>query len=189
MPSALVQQTADFQYHPTLYMALETVCKTISPDSYLEVGSREGTSLRTVVESSPRLGNVVVCDTWEQGHGGSGRGTHFHIASLLDDLGYKGKRTFLSGDSLMLLPTLHDSFDLVLIDGNHTDRYAEADARQGWRLLRPGGILLFDDITHPAHTLQPVYERLFEEFGAQQFSGIAGDVGVMRKYQMTRTAR
>jgi predicted O-methyltransferase YrrM len=48
-----------------------------------------------------------------------------------------------SGDILSDLPS--SSFDVVYIDGSHAAADVMLDAMQGWRLLKAGGILLFDD--------------------------------------------
>lgn len=186
MPS--LRDYTEFQEHPTLYITLQDICAQLNPESYLEVGTREGCSLQTVVQYSPRLSKIVCCDTWESENYGSGRGSHSHISVLLDQLGYTGIRSFLDGDSTVLLPWLNEQFDLILIDGNHTDTYAERDAREGWRLLKPSGVLIMDDIRNPAFTLRPVFDRLLREFKAADIS-LANDVGMMQKLPMAMSAR
>jgi predicted O-methyltransferase YrrM len=37
------------------------------------------------------------------------------------------------------------AFNLILVDGDHTQEGAEADLRDCFRLLEPGGALIFDD--------------------------------------------
>jgi predicted O-methyltransferase YrrM len=54
--------------------------------------------------------------------------------------------TTLVGPSLELLPTLQPgSVDIAYIDGSHTADDVLADAILVWRLLRDGGVLVFDD--------------------------------------------
>lgn len=54
--------------------------------------------------------------------------------------------TTLVGPSLELLPTLEpNSVDIAYVDGSHTADDVLADAILVWRLLRDGGVLVFDD--------------------------------------------
>jgi tetratricopeptide (TPR) repeat protein len=60
----------------------------------------------------------------------------------------------LCGDSHELLATLDPNFyDLIYIDGCHLAPHVQQDAILSWRLLKPGGLLIFDDYdwTDPAH--------------------------------------
>ena len=128
---------------------------------YLEVGCREGDSLRQIVANSPVLQRIVVCDMWGPMYGGTGRGGHSHIDTMLTGLGYTGQRLFLDGDSKELVPTLREQFDLVLVDGDHSPAGALADLTNCWPLIESGGQLVFHDIRHPAH---PGLLTLFHAF-------------------------
>ena len=118
---------------------------------YLEVGCREGDSLRQIVANSAVLERIVVCDMWGPMYGGTGRGGHDHIDWMLNGLLYAGSRLFLDGDSKKLVPTLRGQFDLVLVDGDHSPAGALADLTNCWPLVESGGQLVFHDIRHPAH--------------------------------------
>ncbi|MGJ5814449.1 class I SAM-dependent methyltransferase [Paludibaculum fermentans] len=52
---------------------------------------------------------------------------------------HKGK----SQDVLFTFP--EDHFDFIYVDGSHRPEDVLVDAVQSWRVLRPGGILVFDD--------------------------------------------
>lgn len=136
---------SDASLHATLRFLADDV------RDYLEIGCRDGDSLREVVLHAPALKRVVVCDLWGSDFGGTGRGSHEHIDKLLDDLGYTGERVFLDGDSRETVPTIRGTFDLVLVDGDHSDEGARADLTNAWPLVAPGGTLLFHDIFHPSH--------------------------------------
>ncbi|MBD3880413.1 tetratricopeptide repeat protein [Phormidium tenue FACHB-886] len=60
----------------------------------------------------------------------------------------------LTGDSHSILATLTaDSYDLIYIDGCHLAAHVQQDAALSWRLLKLGGLLIFDDYawTDPNH--------------------------------------
>lgn len=58
----------------------------------------------------------------------------------------KGRLTKLKGRSHDLLPTLEpESFDVIYVDGGHGAATVLLDAMLSWKLLRPDGILIFDD--------------------------------------------
>ena len=128
---------------------------------YLEVGCREGDSLRQIVANSALIARVVVCDMWGPMYGGTGRGGHDHIDAMLNGFAYTGDRLFLDGDSKELVPTLREQFDLVLVDGDHSPAGALADLTNCWPLVEPGGQLVFHDVCHPAH---PGLRTLFHVF-------------------------
>jgi len=92
---------------------------------------------------------------WGNDYGGSGRGNHQHIDQLLDDFNFDGLRAFLDGNSRDTIPALMperaDAFDLVLVDGDHSYEGGMADLVNVWPLVKPGGAVVFHDITHPAH--------------------------------------
>lgn len=134
-----------------LHCFLEVLCKWSPPRSYLEVGVREGCSLRRVLRSSlPSLRRVVLCDNWGYSFGGTGRGSHSHVAQIMRKYS-EVDVLFLDGDSKDLVPKLNEGFELAVVDGDHSYDGAWQDLMNAWHLLEPGGIIVFDDIAHPAH--------------------------------------
>ena len=150
----------------SLYEYLREHCRRHSVRHYLEIGTREGDSLRVVFEeASDKLHSVWVADLWTADYGGSGRGNHQHIDQLLDDFNFEGRRVFLDGNSRDTIPALMPEkaewFDLVLVDGDHSYEGGQADLENVWPLVRWGGAIVFHDITHPAH---PYLLACFDEF-------------------------
>lgn len=119
--------------------------------SYLEIGTREGNSLAVVLENAPLLDVVYCADTWGGDYGGSNRGSHAHIDTLLAAHLYTGLVRYLDGDSKETLRTVDRTFDLILVDGDHSYSGGMADLLNSWALLKPGGTIVFHDVTHPAH--------------------------------------
>lgn len=155
----------------SLYTWLAEHCRTHVVRSYLEIGTRDGGSLEVVLANARQLSDVICCDTWGSEYGGSGRGGHAHIHVLMDTHGYDGRRTFLDGDSKVTVPNLQPwlagTFDLILVDGDHSYAGGMADLVNVWPLVRPGGAVLFHDIRHPAH---PDLAACFAEFVAGRTS-------------------
>ena len=140
----------------SLYKYLQDHCRKHVVRNYLEIGTREGGSLQVVLnEAKETLESVWVADLWTTEYGGTGRGNHSHIDLLLDSLGFDGKRVFLDGNSQHTIPALMpekaESFDLILVDGDHSHEGGRADLENTWPLIRVGGAVVFHDITHPAH--------------------------------------
>lgn len=150
----------------SLYDYLREYVRSHDVRQYLEIGTRDGGSLRVVLEEgTATLQSVWVADLWGTDYGGSGRGDHRHIDQLLDDFNYAGRRVFLDGNSRDTIPALMpqkaEFFDLVLVDGDHSYEGGKADLENVWPLVKPGGVIVFHDITHPLH---PYLMRCFDEF-------------------------
>lgn len=149
--------------HPddSLRQFLARHTEEFQPRRYLEIGTREGDSLRIVVERSVAIELVVCADTWGGEWGGTGRGGHGHIDALLAAMLYTGEARYLDGDSKQTIPTVQGEFDLILVDGDHSEEGGRADLENVWRLCAPGGCIVFHDITHPAH---PYLEGVFDQW-------------------------
>jgi predicted O-methyltransferase YrrM len=131
---------------------------------YLEIGVCEGGSLVACVQAV-KPGSITLCDTWGSLFGGTGRGpekAHSYIALLLKTYEHSGEVKFIDGDSSVTIPKLEpDSYDLVLVDGDHSEEASMKDLVNAYRILKPGGYLLFDDIDHRQH---PYLRRIFTSF-------------------------
>ena len=129
---------------------------------YMEIGVRDGDSLRCVIENATALEVVYMCDTWGSEYGGTGRGDHSHIDRMLDGLAFFGGRVYLTGDSKETLPNLsHAWADLILVDGDHSEAGAQADLENCQRFLSQGGRIVFHDTNHQAH---PGLRQVFLNF-------------------------
>ena len=108
----------------------------------LEIGSFEGRSAawfleHVLTDASSEL--VCVDIFWRPGL----EARFDHNIGLADPHGRVRK---LKGDSADVLATLEPaSFDAIYVDGGHHAATVLLDALMAWRLLKPGGILIFDD--------------------------------------------
>ncbi len=128
---------------------------------YLEIGVRDGDSLVSFLRAQTDVEKIVLCDTWGKEYGGSGRGGPRHVEKLLSTFGVRSKTEIYSMKSQEAIPQLKEEFDLITVDGDHSEEGARTDLENCWQVLAPGGILLLDDIMHPAHMY---LECLLKEF-------------------------
>ena len=135
---------------------LARLTRTMPVESFLEVGVRDGATLWAVVEAGYEHLKMVACaDNWLDAHGGTNRGTHDHIDRLLKAVLYyyrEGQVIWLDGDSAAQLPELSRTsarrFDLVHIDGDHSEGHALVDLRNGWNLTGEGGVIVCHDTNY-----------------------------------------
>lgn len=116
---------------------------------YLEVGCRRGHSLAAVaLAAGERLERALAVDLWIENYGDETNDGPDAVMANLAALGVNTWRIGLTtGDSHELLPRMRQKFNLILVDGDHTPEGAAADLRDCFRLLEPGGVLVFDDAT------------------------------------------
>ncbi len=76
----------------------------------------------------------------------------------------------LKGTSESILPNLGEcTFDIIYVDGSHDAANVLMDAVSGWVLLKPGGIMIFDDYEWepdklPEHRPQPAIDLFLKVF-------------------------
>ena len=125
---------------------------------FLEIGSFEGRSTVWIVENMMSPGDQISCvDTWEGGeeHGAEDMGAvekrfdHNSNVALADwDVEitkYKGTAVQNLAHWLVEDPENHPTFDFIYIDGSHIAKDVLTDAVMAWPLLKPKGLMVFDD--------------------------------------------
>lgn len=148
---------------------LYAAAKTLQPQNYLEIGVRRGRSVCTVARGCPTV-NVVACDMWQQNYAGMENPGPEFVRAELQKNGFSGSVTFVDGDSHTVLPRFfaehpEQTFDLITVDGDHSEAGAYADLSTVVPRLALGGILVFDDIAHPDHRyLMQVWRKILEQY-------------------------
>ena len=121
-----------------------SLMKKHRPTTVMEIGTFRGISAAAIsgfLEDSER-GTLTSIDINPQ----------THAMWLLRELGFSHRVRFICGDSRTILPALvnmNERFDLVLIDGNHSYDHAKSDYQHSKTLLKPGGIILYDNAGIP----------------------------------------
>jgi hypothetical protein len=130
-----------FTYHIPIWQRFLTEFKDKADVRYLEIGVLEGRSALWVLENilthpSARLTAVDIFPDDLQDR----------FVANIDKSGFRDKVEIFKGKSQEKLRELPlASYDLIYIDGSHRAKHVFLDAALSWDLLKPGGVLIFDD--------------------------------------------
>ena len=148
-----------FQWAPEVWQQLIPLLP--ARKAFLEIGSFEGRSMVWIAENMvsdvPKDDDIYCIDTWEGGeeHGGEDMAAvearFDHNASIIEKkkLAFvhklKGTSTQHLAHWLVETPKDHPCFDFIYIDGSHIAKDVLTDACMAWPLLKPKGLMVFDD--------------------------------------------
>jgi glycosyltransferase involved in cell wall biosynthesis/predicted O-methyltransferase YrrM/Tfp pilus assembly protein PilF len=127
--------------------------QTHNPVSILEIGSYEGRSscwFLTHLMEHPNS-RLTCVDAWLQSNGARTYSEDMEkvfttFKHNIQATGKAGRVITRRGNSSAILPTMEaESFDLIYVDGDHSAAGVRADSLEAYRLLKPGGLLLWDD--------------------------------------------
>jgi predicted O-methyltransferase YrrM len=163
----------------------------LKPTRYLEIGVRRGRSACAVASRAPDCA-LALFDMWMPGYAGMENPGPDLVKGELARVGHRGPVEFIDGDSHQTLPayfTAHPeaAFDIITVDGDHTDEGAAQDLADILPRLKIGGAVVFDDVSHPAHPgLAEVWRDLVagdRRFSAWTYDEVGFGVGfAIRKY-------
>lgn len=184
--SAGVERFGERWEYADISTTLVAASSLAKPKSYLEIGVRRGRSMAMVSSQCPEA-DFVGFDMWIAGYGGNENPGAGFVQSELRRLGHRGSVEMIDGDSHRTVPRYFAEnpgayFDLITVDGDHSPAGATADLECVIPRLRLGGVLVFDDICHPAHPeLAGVWAKVMErhpELTSWEFTGIGFGVAV-----------
>lgn len=120
---------------PVLYAA----CVGLNAKNVLEIGTNDGTSTLAFLKAAYETGgHVTSIDIIDEPH----------ARGIVEALDLGARWTFIIGDSHEVLPRLRAegrTFDVILIDGDHSYEGAKKDIQDCAAMLATGGLLLFHD--------------------------------------------
>ena len=128
---------------PREYPCYAALASILKPRSVLEIGVRFGYSLVAMLRGHIGIERIVGVDD-ESYERGSMAGARENILAT----GYAGSLDLRACTSheFFRAALAMDPFDLVHVDGDHTEVGAWRDVLEGWALLRPeGGVMVVDD--------------------------------------------
>lgn len=137
----------------------------LRPRNYLEIGVRRGRSLSIVAQCNPQC-RIFGFDLWMQNYAGMPNPGPEFVREELVRGGFVGELELISGDSHQTLGSFFRNvpnveFDLINVDGDHSEQGAKQDLIEVMPHLAIGGVLLLDDITHPQHRyLELVWDEI-----------------------------
>jgi predicted O-methyltransferase YrrM len=157
----------DWRYADIL-TTLAAATKLSKPKRYLEIGVRRGRSMAIVAALQPTC-ELYGFDMWIENYAGMANpGTEF-VKKEMVNVGHRGPVTMITGDSHETLPAFFKgnpdiTFDLITVDGDHSEEGASRDILDVLPYLSIGGMIVFDDICHPSHPeLLGVWNKLIGE--------------------------
>ena len=123
---------------------------------FLEIGSFEGRSTVWIMENMMKDGDYLLCiDTWHGGEEHSEEDMEAVWQRFKANVEVAKEKTGIfagtaRGTSVMgiadeLSEGQKDTYDFIYIDGSHTAPDVLTDACMAWQLLKPRGIMVFDD--------------------------------------------
>lgn len=123
---------------------------------FLEIGSFEGRSSIWIAENMMQDDDILRCiDTWEGGeeHGAENmseveerfRANLIVAAEKLPDRRIIQQKGTSVREIARWLTTDNQHFDFIYIDGSHLAKDVMTDACMAWPLLKPKGLMVFDD--------------------------------------------
>jgi predicted O-methyltransferase YrrM len=157
-----------------IWLVLSFLAQTAKPKEYLEIGVRRGFSMAVVAQRC-RTCNLTGIDLWVPGYGGADNPGPEFVEQQIALMGHKGNVNLITGDSKQVLPDLIGSFDLILVDGDHTTEGGYRDIILSYELLKPGGYIVVDDLDYEPTAL--AWERALAELQPVHYQ--EGKVGVI----------
>ena len=145
---------ADWVYADIVTVLL-ALSRAMQPKRYLEIGVRRGRSVCTVASQTPTV-DLVMFDMWVKGYAGMENPGPDFVAQELTKIGHKGSVEFIDGNSHVTVKKYFADhpdayFDMITVDGDHTDPGAAEDLADVLPRLSIGGAVVFDDVCHPLH--------------------------------------
>lgn len=133
-------------------LTISAICQLIKPKKIFEIGTFTGSTALAMAKSSPPETEIYTLDLPPDAN-------LKHADPVLVGSAFRGtiessKICQLYGDSAKFDYTLYEEqMDLVLVDANHSYNSVKLDSETAIRLIRAGGIVIWDDyaldIRHP----------------------------------------
>jgi predicted O-methyltransferase YrrM len=172
-------------YARNYYQFYRVLGQDEKPRSILEIGTRYGYSLISMVLGGIDTVEHVVCLD-NQSYGNTFDLPSQQVAEKnLRAVGYKGKAEFYVDNSRNLREHISEDrqFDIVHVDGDHTYGGAKKNMHLAWPNVRPGGIMIVDDIDNKS--VWKAVEECIDELGVDDdnvdFMGSKHGLVIIRK--------
>ncbi len=135
-----------------LWHQFHTRVRDMRMASYLEIGARRGGSFWALTQAMPRGSSALAVDLPGARWGDAESDSYLmDTCAGLVDRGYDAQvmlvdshhvSTQIAVERMMVLP----AFDLIMVDGDHTQEGVALDFQMYRRYLAPGGLMAFHDL-------------------------------------------
>jgi len=123
--------------------------------NFLEIGSFEGKSTTWLLDNilTNDSSRITCIDTFNGSYEHAGMGVdlnNLYNRFMNNIAGYESRTKVIVGESGKILSSgqlVNEQFDFVYVDGCHESKEVLQDAVYAFDLLKPGGIMVFDDYT------------------------------------------
>lgn len=155
-----------------LYAAMEgsfvmmQMAAMLRPERIFEIGTSQGRMAALLAMNTPATTQIRTLDLPPDEAAPDGA-SDLHLIELarrevgiaFRDTPWSERITQLFGNSARFdFSPYYDAIDMVLVDGSHTYRFVLGDSMNAFRMIRPGGVILWHD-----------YESLRTEYGVTTF--------------------
>lgn len=157
-----------FSYHEAMWLAHFGALAGRPGLRFLEIGSFEGRSACWIAEHLlTGDGSILVCVDPFNGYPDQERNFDHNVNASANTAHKVLKLRGRSCDVLHFLPA--EGFDFIYVDGSHAALDVIQDAAGAWQLLKPRGIMVFDDY---GNTTLPVVSGLTVKQAIDAFLGL-----------------
>ena len=146
-------------------------CMSAIPEKklFLEIGSYEGRSTCWLLKNglSPK-GSIVCVDPY-----GAEGFDKIEARFWTNTNEAKGSNQVVSlmkmpsGSALVDMLNFKYTFDFIYVDGDHSAVMAYADGTGAWKLLKQGGVMLFDDYLYPHEPTKEGIDKFLKDHEGQ----------------------
>ena len=134
---------------------------------FLEIGSYEGRSTCWLLQNGlANKGSIVCVDPFPNLSAVEAR-FWTNTAQARKDTQIVSLYKKTSEEALAEMLTFKYVFDFVYVDGNHSADMAFADGLGAWKLLKQGGVMLFDDYKYPHEPTGEGIDRFLKEIAGE----------------------
>ena len=124
-------------------LIIGAICQWLKPRRTFEIGTYRGATALAIAMNSPADAAVFTLDLPPRAREGQ---VDDEIGSAYRGTEAGSKITQLYGDSTTFdFRPYERSMDLVLVDGNHDERFVSVDSANAMRMLKPSGVIIWDD--------------------------------------------